>query len=97
MDCKLLSYSGPLSRCSEIGDDLMAELLNGGLADLGNEVTDGVAKNPEAIREGLVGITSYPLRQDDGHLHAYRQGFMVVGVLFCNTGPQSSDELLEHG
>ncbi len=87
-ESKLLSYSVPLGRCSEIGDHLMAELLNDGFADLENEVADGVVRNPEAIHEGLVGITSCQVPQGDGQLQSYWQGFMLVGV-------PSSDELLE--
>ncbi len=98
-DGKLFSYSSPMSRCSGTNDDLMAELLNDGFADLENEVADGVVRNPEAIHEGLVGITSCQVPQGDGQLQAYRQGYTVVGVLFFNMPSmmESCDELIEHG
>ncbi len=82
IDCKLLSYLVPISRCSGTGNDLIAKLLNDGLADLGNEVADGVVRNPEAIDEGLVGIISCQVPHGDGNLQAYRQCSMVVGVLY---------------
>ncbi len=88
--CKQLNYSVPLSRCIGAGKYLMAELLN-------DDVTDGVAMNPEAIHEGLVGITSRQVLQGDGQLQAYRQGSTVVGVLFFNLVPQSCDELVPFG
>ncbi len=89
MHCKLLSYSVPLSRCSGTGDDFMVEFLNDGLADLGNEVADGVFTNQESICEGLVGITSCQVPQGDGQLEAYRHGSTVVGVLLFNRGPSN--------
>ncbi len=77
MDCKLLSFLAPLSRCSRTGDDLMAELLNDGLENLANEVADSVVRNPETIYECLVGITTHQVLQCDSQLQAYRQGSMV--------------------